>query len=116
MLAGLAEDARPGGGGDVPAGPPEVRRSSAAGLSFSFNSTLISLPCLVAGGGGGFLRAGGFGWVVVDTGPRLCSSPSGSEISCEVRGVSCRWGVSNKECRDIDEASVTLPPSPVVPV
>lgn len=116
MLAGLTEDARPGGVGGVPIRPPEIRRSSAAGLSFSLNSTLINLPCLVAGGGGGFLRAAGFGWAVVDTGPRLYSSPSGSEISCDVRGVSCIYVASNKDCRDTDEASVILPPSPVVAV
>lgn len=115
MPDGLTEDVRPGNVVDVPISPPDVRRSSAAGLSCSFVSALINLPCLVAGGGGGFLRAGGLDWVV-DTRPRLCSSLSGSEFSCDVRGVSCRWVASNKDCRDTDEASVVLPPSPVVPV
>ncbi|KUI61231.1 hypothetical protein VP1G_08435 [Cytospora mali] len=59
--AGLTEDLCPGDIGDAPVSPPDIRRSSAAGLSLSFNSTLINLPCLVAGGGGGgFLRADGF--------------------------------------------------------
>jgi hypothetical protein len=73
----------------------------------SRNSTLISLPCREDGGGGFFRPA-----VLPSVIPRRSSS--GSEISCEVRGDSgCASCIGSKiDCRDTDDVSVLLPPSP----
>lgn len=83
--------------------------------SFFFSSIFISFPCREPGGGGGgcfFFEAGGVGLT------RRVSSSSGSEISWDVRGVSCGGGCveSKMDCRDMDDASVMLPPSPAAPV
>lgn len=86
-----------------------------APLELSFpNPTLISFPRLEAGGAG-FLRDVVRGGCVVyeDSRPCWSSSPSGSDISCDVRGVSVAgWPLlersSEMDCRDIDEASVML--------
>lgn len=114
---GLREALRPD---DVSANPPEVRRSNTCGRSCPTGPTLIDFPCLVAGGGGGnFFREPdclGGGELIS---PRFSSSPSGSgsEISCDVRGDSSEWLLFSKmDCRDTDEASVMLPPSPAMPV
>jgi hypothetical protein len=82
-------------------------------LLFSFfeRSILMSFPWRELGGGGFFLS-------VVDVccvfacglciSPSRWSSPSASDISCEVLGVSWATAVSKIDCRDTDEASVML--------
>lgn len=79
------EDGRPGEVGEVPVvyPPEDVRRSSTGGAdaSLSFVSVLISRPCLVAGGGGGFLRDPDRWGLGAGNKLRLSSSPSGSDIS-----------------------------------
>lgn len=74
----------------------------------SRSSILISLPCLELGGGGFFLPD------VDETSINRRRSSSGSDISCDVRGDSgCGSCIfSNRDCLDVDEASVLLPPSP----
>lgn len=76
----------------------------------SRSSTLMSLPCLELGGGGAF-RADVGEEISVVTARR---SSSGSEISWDVRGVSVWLSCigSNIDCRDTDDVSVLLPPSP----
>lgn len=112
---GLVDDDLLGDVGDTAIGPKDGRRPDVPCRPLSFSSTLISFPCLVAGGGGGFLRdpvrwAGGAGAL-----SRLSASASGSEVSCEVRGVSGEGGAaSDMDC--LDEASVMLPLSPATPV
>lgn len=85
---GLRETLRPD---DVSANPPEARRSNACDRSCPTGPTLIDLPCLVAGGGGGsfFRELGCLGGGELIS-PRCSSSPSGSgsDISCDVRGDS----------------------------
>ena len=81
-----------------------------AGGGSSLNSTLINLPCRELGGGGFFLPGVEDVKSVANT---LLSSP-GSDISCDVRGDSA-WAsciASKIDCRDNDEVSVLLPPSP----
>lgn len=66
---------------------------------------VTSFPCRCFGAGGGFF----FPFLTSDTSPMLSSS-SDSAISYEVLGdsecVPC--GVSNSDCRDIEEVSVLL--------
>jgi hypothetical protein len=80
------------------------------GIESSFNSTFISFPCLELGGGGFFLPA------VEDKNSAVAAlrSSSGSDISCDVRGDSgCGSCIASKmDCRDNDDVSVLLPPSP----
>lgn len=74
-------------------------------------STLMSFPWRELGGGGFFLRVEVVGCVFVCEfciRPSRSSSPSASEISCDVLGVSCAAVVSKIDCRDTDEASVML--------
>ena len=90
----------PGVGGDC--------RGTVVGSSL--NSTFISLPCLEFGGGGFFLPN-------VEEGSSadiLLRSSSGSDNSCDVRGDSgCGSCIGSKiDCRDNDDVSVLLPPSP----
>jgi hypothetical protein len=68
------------------------------------------LPWRELGGGGAFRADVGEENSVVS--PRRSSS--GSEISWDVRGVSVCIScmVSNIDCRDTDDVSVLLPPSP----
>lgn len=101
------------GVGPVATKPTEGRSSSPVARALSFNSILISLPCLVAGGGGGFFlrelaRCGaGADWLT-----RLALSSSGS-VSWDVRGVSCKvFVVSKIDCRDVEDVSAKLPVSP----
>jgi hypothetical protein len=77
----------------------------------SRSSTLIILPCRELGGGGAFLPAEN----PLSPPIRLLSS-SRSDISCDVRGDSgCGSCIaSNIDCRDMDDVSVLLPPSPKV--
>lgn len=74
------------------------------------NSTFINFPCLELGGGGFFLPADEGGVSAMKPLP----SSSGSDISCDVRGDSGNGSctASNIDCRDIDDVSVLLPPSP----
>lgn len=74
----------------------------------SRSSTFINLPCLELGGGGFFLGAAD------GSGIRPLLSSSGSDISCDVRGDSGNGSctASKIDCRDIDDVSVLLPPSP----
>lgn len=71
----------------------------------SFSSSFISFPYRELGGGGFFLVEG----YSDDTTLR---SSSGSDISWDVRGVSAGTSCigSNRDCRDIDDVSVLLPP------
>lgn len=88
----------PGVGGDC----------NAFGVFSSRSSTFINLPCLELGGGGFFLGAADGSAI----NPVLLSS--GSDISCDVRGDSGNGSctASKIDCRDIDDVSVLLPPSP----
>lgn len=95
---------------------PDDPGLSAAGVSLRpsslLSSILISFPCREPGGGGGFFFDAGGGGLAA-----RASSSSGSDISWDVRGVSCgRCAESNMDCRDIEDASVILPPSPATPV
>jgi hypothetical protein len=85
--------------------PGVVGDAKATEEGSSRNSTFMSLPCREEGGGGFFLPA------VLASARR---SSSGSEISWDVRGdsacASCTG--SNIDCRDKDDVSVLLPPSP----
>lgn len=78
---------------------------------------LINFPCRELGGGGFFLRILGAGckldWEPPLISPCRSSSPSCSDVSCDVRGVSCTvCSASDMDWRDVDEASVMLAPSP----
>jgi len=72
----------------------------------------MSLPWRELGGGGFFLSVEVVCRVLacdLCNSPRRSSSPSASDISCDVRGVvSGTATVSNMDCRDTDEASVML--------
>jgi len=74
----------------------------------SRSSTFINLPCRELGGGGFFLGA------AEDSDITPLLSSSGSEISCDVRGDSGKGSctASKIDCRDIEDVSVLLPPSP----
>ena len=74
----------------------------------SRSSTFMSFPCREEGGGGFLFPA------VLTSAVRPRRSSSGSEISCEVRGDSaCASCIGSKiDCRDNDDVSVLLPPSP----
>lgn len=76
------------------------------------NSIFISLPCRELGGGGFFLAEADGTGERGDVGRILfrSSGSSGSEISCEVLGVSCNI-VSKIDWRDTELASVLLAPS-----
>lgn len=78
-------------------------------------SILMSLPCRELGGGG-FLRAEADG--IGANGeegnrPLRSSDASDSDISWDVRGVSC--GASKTDCLEIELVSVALAPSGKVP-
>jgi len=86
--------------------------SIAEPVAFSFErSILITFPWRELGGGGFFLRVEivccvfACGLLIS---PMRSSSPSASDISCDVLGVSCKRLVSNMDCRDTDDASVML--------
>ena len=76
----------------------------------SRSSTFINFPCLELGGGGFFLTAN----MEVKSVPTTFRSSSGSDISCDVRGDSgcVSWIASKIDCRETDDVSVLLPPSP----
>jgi hypothetical protein len=95
--------------------PDRLSSSVAYGFfSLSFSSILMSLPCRESGGGGFFRSNAGVDCSRgLEDGSRALSSSPASEISCEVRGVSCAPYVASKiDWRDIEEASVMLAASP----
>jgi hypothetical protein len=93
----------------------DVKRSRPAA-----ESDLIGLPCRCVGGGGRLAVEGRPSRA--PPAASLRSSSSDLDISYDVRGVfsaaSCPSAtaiVSKRDCREMDDASVVLPPSPLPP-